>query len=290
MTNIIEKLLRGSIDMHIHHGPDVRPRRGDALELARQAQDAGMRAIVLKSHIYPTTPLAHTISQIVQNVAILGSITLNYEVGGLNVHALRVSAKMGAKVVWMPTLSSTNHIKKKNLAGEGITLLNTQGELLPEFEKIFEIVKEYRMVLCTGHISAPEVFVLLEGARKKGISKLVVTHPLLDRVGTRFSLAEQRRMVDNGAFVEHCFGITMPLSRLDPMTIVEAIKAVGIEHCIMSTDCGQTHNPAPVEAVRMMIATMLSCGLTEKEMEIMMKTNPSLLLDMDSGSGNCASH
>ena len=96
--SLIDNLLQGSIDMHIHHGPDARvERRVDALQAALQAQEAGMRAIVLKSHEYPTTPLAYIVSQIVRNIAVLGSIALDLEVGGLNTHALEVSAKLGAK-------------------------------------------------------------------------------------------------------------------------------------------------------------------------------------------------
>jgi hypothetical protein len=281
MLSTTEELLQGSIDMHVHHGPDSRERRVDALQAARQAQEVGMRAIVLKSHVYPTAPLAYIISQMIPNVTIFGSISLDVEVGGLNIHALKASANLGAKVVWMPTLSSANDMKKKNLVEEGITILNKEGELMPVVEHILEIVKEYHMVLCTGHLFASEAFALVDKARKKGISKVVITHPLMENFGAHLSLEEQLRMVDMGAFIEHCFGMTMPLTRVDPMTIVEAIKAVGAEHCIMSTDLGQAHNPAPAEGMRMMVATMLRCGLTEKELALMIKTNPSLLLDLD---------
>ena len=64
--------------MHIHHAPDPRmERRMDALQLALQAKKVGMRAIVLKSHDYPTTPVAYTVSQMVQDIAVLGSIALD---------------------------------------------------------------------------------------------------------------------------------------------------------------------------------------------------------------------
>jgi hypothetical protein len=39
----IDELLRGSIDMHVHHGPVAGPTRFDAMELAEQALQAGMR-------------------------------------------------------------------------------------------------------------------------------------------------------------------------------------------------------------------------------------------------------
>ncbi|MFC1989373.1 DUF6282 family protein [Chloroflexota bacterium] len=278
----IEKLLQGSVDMHIHCGPDPRAeRRGDALEIARQAQEAGMRAIVLKSHEYPTAPLAYIVSQVIPNIAVFGSISLDFEVGGLNTHALEASAKLGAKVVWMPTLTSANDKKKKGLPEPGITIFDEEGKLLPVVGEILDIVKEYKMVLATGHVSAPEAFALVDEAGKKGISKIVATHPLLESLGATLSLEEQQQMAKKGAFIEHCFSITLPLSRLDPMKIVEAVRVVGAERCIMSTDLGQAHNPAPAEGMRMGIATMLKCGLTEKEVELLTKVNPAKLLDLD---------
>lgn len=269
--------------MHVHHGPDARvERRADALQVARQAQEVGMRAIVLKSHEYPTAPLAYIVNQVIPNIAVFGSISLDLDVGGLNTYALETSAKLGAKVVWMPTLTSDNDMRKRNLAEKGITILDGEGKLFPVVVEILDIVKSYQMVLATGHLSVSEAFALVDEARSKGVSKMVITHPLSERLGAYLSLEEQSQMAEKGAFVEHCFNLTMPLAgRLNPMRIVEAVRAVGAEHCIMSTDFGQAHNPTPAEGMRMMIATMLRCGLTEKEMELVVKVNPAKLLSLD---------
>ena len=42
--------LRGVIELHVYAGPDVRPRKMDALTLARVAKAAGVRALLLKAH------------------------------------------------------------------------------------------------------------------------------------------------------------------------------------------------------------------------------------------------
>ena len=94
-------------------------------------------------------------------------------------------------------------------------------------------------------------------------------------------LPGQQRLAKKGAFIEHCFANTMPFpDRIHPMKMVEAIKAVGAEHCIMSTDFGQVYNPAPTEGMRVAIATMLKCGLSENEMELLVKVNPAKLLGL----------
>ena len=46
------------------------------------------------------------VSKLVPEVNVFGSICLDYEVGGLNSYALEASAKLGARVVWMPTHSA----------------------------------------------------------------------------------------------------------------------------------------------------------------------------------------
>lgn len=279
--SVVEKLLQGSVDIHIHHAPDPRvERKSDALQVALAAKEAGMRAIVLKSHEYPTVPLAYTVSQMVPDIIIVGGICLNLECGGLNAYALEASAKMGAKVVWMPTFSAANHMRARGLVEEGITILDKKGKLLPVVNDILDIVKSYQMVLATGHISISEAIALVEEATQRGLSKIVLTHPLWMKVKT-FTLEEQLWMVGKGVIIEHCFSHTLPLmDGLDPMKIVEAVRTVGVEHCILSTDLGQAFNPTPAQGMRMMIATMLELGLTEKEIEFISKINPAKLLDL----------
>ena len=117
----IDKLLRGSIDMHLQYGPDVMPRRIDALEAARQAQLAGMRAIVLKHYYCSIAPLAIIVNQMIPDVEVIDNICLDFEIGCLNPHTLEKSAKLGARVVWMPTVSSAN--SRSKLRALGLSLI-----------------------------------------------------------------------------------------------------------------------------------------------------------------------
>jgi len=279
---VIRRILRGAIDFHLHTSPDPYAQRSvDALTAAHQAKELGMRALVLKSHDYPTAPVAQPVEAMVEGIKVIGSLTLNYGVGGLNPQAVEASARMGAKVIWMPTFYSVPDRKRKNLKG-GIFILNEEGKILAQVREILALIKEYDLVVCTGHISKEEVFALTEEALAIGLKKLVITHPLTEIVGEPLSLAIQKELVDRGAFIEHCFCSTMPLyGHLDPRKIVEAIRYVGVERCILSTDLGQVNNPTPADGMRMMVATMLSCGLSEQELEILVKKNPAILLNLE---------
>ena len=289
MTDI-DKLLQGSIDMHLHPSPDLTPRRVDALEAARQAQHAGMRAIVLKNHYYPTAPMAILVRKLVSGIGVFGSVCLNLEVGGLNFHALEASAKLGAKVVWMPTLSSANARAKTRkllrlpLEGDGFSIVNTEGKLVPEVGRILSLVKEYDMVLASGHMSPAETFTLFDEAQRMGIWKLVITHPADTEIAEHpFSSEDQQRLAQMGAFIEcTLLGLLPTMSGHNPVHMVENIKSIGAEHCIMSTDLGQLNNPVPSEGMRMFMATLLSKGITEQEIELMARVNPARLLGLDS--------
>ena len=283
---MIDDLVRGSIDMHLHHGPDLTmPTRSDALETARQARAMGMRAIVLKNQNYPTVPLAPMVNQLVPEVKVFGSICLDYDVGGLNYYALETSAKLGAKVVWLPTHSSkTSPNKSGRLPADenGLSILTPENKPVPEMERILSLVKEYNMVLATGHISARETMVLAEEARAMGITKFVVTHASTHSFERSPNLEEQRRLTQMGAFIEYSYVGFLPNEhRDDPQQLVKAIRNVGAEHCIIGTDLGQAFNPTPAEGMRMFIALLLKNGSSEREIELMAKVNPAKLLDLD---------
>ena len=284
MTDI-DQLLRGSIDLHIHPGPDVISRRLDAMEAAQQARQAGMRAIVIKNHFYPTAPLAKLVRQLVPGIEVFGSLCLDHEVGGLSPAALKNSAELGAKIVWMPTFSAANARRSPASTSQttGLSIVDSSGKLLSEITPILELVKQYDMVLATGHISPAETHVLIKEAVKVGISKLIITHPLEQGISVEpFALEDLQRLARMGAFIElTCLGLLPTSGGNNASKIVEVIKAIGARYLIMSTDLGQAYNPTPAEGMRLFIATLVNKGIASEEIDLMVKVNPGKLLGLD---------
>jgi hypothetical protein len=286
---IIDDLTRGSIDMHCHHAPDALIEgRMDAYETVKLARDMGMRAVVLKSTYFPTMPMAEIIGKLVPEVKVFGSVCLDHEIGGLNYHALEPLAKFGTKVVWMPTHSSQNsranmrRLPGVTLEGEGYSILDANNKLIPEVARILAIVKKYNMVLANGHMSPKETFALFAAAQAMGINKLIVTHGLWTNGSIRFTLDELKQLGQMGAYIEHCYVGFMPTDfRNDPKPMMDAIKVIGAEHCIMGSDLGQYYNPPPAEGMRMFVALMYKNGISAREIELMAKVNPAKLLDLD---------
>ena len=277
----IDRLMEDSVDIHVHFAPDPRvERRADALEVARQAQAAGMRGLVLKSHEFPTQPVAYTVGRMVQGISLVGGVTLDIEVGGLNPAAVSASALIGGRVVWMPTYSARADRRHKGLDG-GIYILDEHGKMVPEMYPILDTIRRHDMVLATGHLSTEESMVLVDEARNLGIGRIVVTHGSTMSFSTGMTVEDMATLAKKGAFIEHCVHVMMPLThRLDPSKLADMIRTIDPERCIISTDFGQAYHPIAPEGLRMGIATLLQAGMEEVEVGMMVKDNPSRLLGL----------
>ena len=276
-----DRLLEGAMDIHVHCGPDPRvERRGSAIDVAQQAREMGMLGMVLKSHEFPTSQMAYTASQAVPGITLIGGVALDLEVGGLNPLAVESTAKVGGRVVWMPTYSARADRQANGLDG-GIYLLDDQGKLLPEVFSVLEVIKSHDMVLATGHISTQESMALVSEARGMGIERVVVTHGTTMSFWTGMTVEDMKQLASMGAYIEHCLHVMMPLThRLPPKELAKTIMSIGPESCIISSDFGQDFHPMPAEGLRMGIATLLQSGMEEVEVGMLVKDNPCRLLGL----------
>ena len=287
--SVVGRLLNGAYDMHLHFEPEAwMTRRFDALDTALHARDAGLAGFVLKNRTYCTQPLALLVRRLVPEVRVFGCLVLDGEVGGLNYHAVKAAAEIGTKVLYMPVFYAANSMPvvqglfNLNLGGDSdsISIVDAAGHLVPQIDDILRVVKDYDMVLCTGHVSPREVKALADRCIGMGISKVVVTHPMSEFVCEEFlSFDDLVMLAKSGMTIEHCAQAISPTSeRRDPAIFVEAIRAQGPENCILTTDFGGTPHPTIAEGIRMFMSTLLKRGLTARDIELMVKTNPRRLL------------
>lgn len=281
---IIEDIWKGSIDMHIHPGPDPLAERPiDSIRVARIAEQAEMGGVVLKSFSYNTVSDAYLIEKhIVNKLRVFGSVVIGYTTtGGLEYAARTIEAMagIGCKVVWFPAMDS--EWCRSYLGREGgIRILDENGNLKPQVYEILKVIKEYNMVVCSGHMSFEESRKMFAAARELGITKMVATHPLAEL--SRFTLEEIQELAEMGVYIEHVYGTLMPrLGNMDPSDYVDCVKLVGAERTIMGTDLAQVWDMTPADGMRHFIAMMIQFGCTPEEVELMCKKNPAKLLDME---------
>jgi hypothetical protein len=287
-----DRSLRGVIDLHCHSGPDVTPRSLTDLELARLARSAGLRAIVLKNHHVPTADRAELARREVGGLDVFGGIVLNRAVGGLNAEAVRKMVQVEGgrgKVVWLPTFDAENHVRHAKEDRPSVPVVR-EGRPVPELEEIFRLVAEHDLVLATGHSSAEESLLLLPAARKAGVKRLLVTHAMADPI--RATISQMKEMAAHGALLEcayltHLAGPDAPAPsarRLARVTVPEyarAIRELGAERVVLSSDLGQAGNPTHPDGLRAFIAGLKAEGIPEADLDLMTRRNPARLLGLD---------
>jgi len=273
--------LSGAIDIHVHSLPDDRPRSIDAFEAVRQARARGMRAIVLKNHYESTAGLAYLARLLVQGIEVFGGIDLNLTVGGINPaaveHMTKVTGGWG-RIVWMPTFDAQNQVRFSKEARPFVAVSRNR-ELLPSVRDVIALIAKHDLVLATGHSSAEEVLTLLREARRQGVERMVVTHAMNPPI--QMSVPQMREAAKLGALIE--FVGSSPIAadaRARYDRFAAAIRAIGPEFCILSSDLGQMGNPLPVEGFAEFLDAMRMRGFSGPDIDRMAKENPARLLGL----------
>ena len=296
---VVDRILDGAVDLHVHPYPSPFPRRIDAAEAARRAADAGMRAIVVKSHHHDTsTDVAalrgHGIDD--SGIDVFGGIALNTQVGGLNPHAVNMSLAMGGKIVWFPTIASPKHIEHHRehpalrfpqLAVDLIpeepvdVFADGSDELRPEVGEILRMIAEADAILASGHMPPRSILAVFEAARDAGVRRMIVNHP---NFVIEASKDEVKRMVELGALIEHSlcmYDEESSFHNWEIDTLVDWIRWVGPEHSSLGSDLGQANNPYPADSFRKICSRLLEAGMTEREVRMLVADNPGRLLGVD---------
>nr|WP_223258204.1 DUF6282 family protein [Thermogemmatispora tikiterensis] len=291
------RLLAGAIDMHLHIEPDLIERSTDDLSLAREFVALGWGGFVLKSHYFPTAERARVVSAAVPGAQVFGAVALNHAVGGFNPVAVDIAGRAGARVVWLPTVDAANEsperqeargerhqpfwtriqqeIRAKGCAPEPLSVFDEHGQLRPEVRSCLARVAEYDMVLATGHLARDEIFAVVAAARESGVKRIVVTHALFP--SQALSIEEQRRLADMGAYIEGCY-TTFYTNKCPWERLFAAIRAVGPERTVLSSDLGQRSNPSIVSGLLDFAARLLAAGFTRREVQRLLVENPARLV------------
>ena len=282
----IADLLRGAVDLHCHSGPSVMPRTLNHLEAIRDAEAVGMHAILFKDHYYSVTPVVELLKETVKDIRItmFSGVPLNNSTGGLNPYAVEHGLQLGARMVWMPTFSSANHIrqghkhtilptKSKMLAPTALTVVTDRGELKDEVKQILDLIAANDAVLSGGHLHISEMWPLFDEAKARGVTRMLVNHPTFVIDATVDDVRDLARM---GVWIEHsfCMFINEPYSKFFTGQDLKAlITAAGVDRTILGSDLGQINNPRPVASFRSVILLLLGLGYGKDDIRKLISLN-----------------
>jgi hypothetical protein len=270
--------LAGAIDLHAHAAPDGTPRKLDALELARMAKAAGMRAIVVKNHYEPTASLAFLVRKAVPGIEVFGGISLDLTVGGVNPAAVEWMTKVEGgygKVIWLPTFDSEAQVKL-NGDDRPFAPVTRDGKILPEVLAVIDIAAKHDLVLETGHSSPQESLLIIPEAKRRGVQHVVVTHPMASPGGS-MTLAQMSEAAKHGALLEL---VHSPLTDEQLTKEAEAIKTIGAASFILSSDLGQPPNPLHTDGLLAMYKGLMAHGVSAADIDVMARENPARLLGL----------
>lgn len=280
------EILKGVSDIHLHAAPDSKARLGNELEFARAAHKAGYKSMLFKSNDFSCHDRAYLIQQELPDFEVFGSLCMN------RVHGDKVNAYAAEKAVnttgnlcrciWMPTQDAVYQNIRYHNRKEGVPVLDDAGRVLPEVVRVMEICSDANIIFATGHSSPEESIVLARKAREVGVQKLIVTHA---NSGIWKMTHEQiRRCIDLGAWIEYSYitnlwgpGTGLPdFERMSDWEFADFAR-IAPERSIITTDLGQVGMPHPVEGMRRCILALLENGLTQNQVDFMVRTNPSVL-------------
>ncbi|WP_104175922.1 DUF6282 family protein [Arthrobacter sp. Y81] len=291
----IPELLVGAVDLHVHPAPSPFPRNIGIRGVADQAHAAGFRAILVKSHHHSMVTDIAAVDDAIGGlpIPVYSGVALNNYVGGINPYAVELSLQMGGRMVWMPTVSSEQHIcvheREEHLKfpSTSITLrkttpiavLDDAGTLLPETLEVLQLVKDADAILSTGHMSPFEITAVLRAANKMGLRRMVVNHP---NFVIEANPAQAREWVELGAVVEH--GLVQYDDRTtffqwNVDTMLSFINAVGIDNTIIGSDLGQKNNPFPINAYERVLGQLLDAGVSREDVRKLVAVNTGRVLD-----------
>ncbi len=238
----------GLADLHTHASPSLLPRHGDDAQTVAAERELGFRTVVLKSHEGSTVERAA-----LAGPGVYGGIVLNSAIGGANPDAVQVAARLGGRIVWMPTVSARTHkagASSPELSvhrGFELAPVNVvdDGVLRPEWHDVLDVIAAHDLVLASGHLSAAETVVLFRQARRHGVHRLMVNHPMMAFLRWNADAAEV--LQELGAHLE--LGILPDLLGDQDHASLLLTATYPTSLLVFGSDLGHAHHPPPSAAV-----------------------------------------
>jgi hypothetical protein len=291
------ELVAGGYDTHVHVAPDVMERLIDDVALARRFAAVGLAGFVLKSHYVPTAERAAVVRRIVPHTDVLGAVTLNGAVGGMNPVAVEIAGREGARLVWLPTVDSRNQresaaadppdarppmwaslqadLREQGIVTEAVAVVDGGGVVLEPVRQVLRVVARHDLALATGHLAGDEIVAVVRAAVEEGVRRVVVTHP--EFTSQRLPVAQQRELAEAGALLERCF-TTAYTGKVSWQVLCENIRAAGPAHSVLSSDLGQPFNPPVEDGLALLADRLLAAGFSEDDVHTMAVVNSRRLV------------
>jgi hypothetical protein len=318
-----DELLVGAIDSHVHAGPVLssNPGRADPIEVATEARNAGMRAIVYYDVFGWASGAAWIVNRHVDGIETFGGYLMNSCHGGLNPRSVITALHMEGGCRFISFGSHCTHFSASNestiIDGKLVPLKDAFPEFAerelsiavkipledpvprPLVEILEMIAAKPEVYLNTGHVSGPEVMRILDLAERFGVRKVLIAHP----ARLQLSIDQQKEAAARGAFLEACLvdwyypdvprthyyverkymhrASELMNRKMSGPQWMNPIREIGPRHFVLATDYGVRAAPTPTQGMRTMIAALLDYEFPVADIRTMTATNPARLIGLE---------
>jgi len=288
--------VAGAIDIHCH----AHANQQDALALAKYASRSGMKGILYKTITGRNDPAGavREIDDELKRWADAEDVTpILCWSGALMANdnappsAAFVNDQIDAGVTalwlrkpiwWDPDADPADHTKPlpwDEALRIGHYLLDDAGALKEEVREIVRIVADRDVALFFGHATHKEIFLLAEEVARIGCGRAVIDHPFSPFVD--LEIGQMIELASVGITLNFTFDELSPLLGVDPARMYAAIRAVGVEHCTLSSDAGEPLFPNSVECMRLIRGYMEAFGLNQDELFQVCTVNPARVVGLN---------
>jgi hypothetical protein len=120
---------------------------------------------------------------------------------------------------------------------------------------------------------------IMAEAKQRGITRIIVTHPMLGAQFTNMSLPQMQEAVKLGGAIEITAGA---LSRdgAAKTRAIEVIKTLGTQNVFVASDSGLVGTPNHPDAMAMAIKSLRGAGFSEQDLNRMFKETPARLVGL----------
>ncbi len=268
----------------------------DYLTRVRNAQMAGHKVVEI-----PASNMKKAITKILHEKGYI--LNFKFEETENNQGNIKVALKynygdnLNTRFVSMPTHHTRFIARAENRSEDYIefcSYIPETGELPDPLPEILELIAEHDVVFNTGHLSGEEAVRLIESAKLRGINRILVPSShyepeIVKEISNQNCYAEFSFFCISKATEVGLTHIDEEKHKAQPVKIAkmkELIKSAGINNTILSSDCGVSILPIPVEGFAKFLLTIKKQGFSEKEIKIMSSINPSMLFKIKDYDSN----
>jgi microsomal dipeptidase-like Zn-dependent dipeptidase len=150
-----------------------------------------------------------------------------------------------------------------------------------DVKEVIDVIAKNDMVLASGHLHVSETWLVFEEAKRRGVKRIVLTHPedIVDA-----TMNDVKGLATMGAFVEHSLCMFVEGSKFKTCSAEDLrrhIDAAGVDQTVLCSDLGQTGTISRLEGFRRGIKLCMDLGYDDDQIRKMVSLNAARMLGIE---------